>query len=71
MNLILSYNHVIPNFLVTYEKVKVKVAQSCLTLCNPMELSKPESWNGWPISSPGDLPNSGIKPGSPTLQVDS
>ena len=25
---------------------------------------------GKPISSPGDLPNPGIKPGSPALQVD-
>ena len=30
-----------------------------------------ECWNGQSIPSPGDLPNSGIKPGSPTLQVDS
>ena len=33
-------------------KVKVKVAQSCLTLCNPtdyiqsMEFSRPEYWSG-------------------------
>ena len=25
-------------------------------------------WNGWPIPSPVDLPNPGIKPGSPALQ---
>ena len=30
-----------------------------------------ECWNGEPIPSPGDLPNPGIKPGSPALQVDS
>ena len=30
-----------------------------------------EYWNGQPIPSPGDLPNPGIKLGSPALQVDS
>ena len=30
-----------------------------------------EYWSGLPFPSPGDLPDSGIKPGSPTLQVDS
>ena len=30
-----------------------------------------ECWTGQLIPSPGDLPNPGIKPGSPALQVDS
>ena len=30
-----------------------------------------EYWSGWPIPSPGNLPNPGISLGSPTLQVDS
>ena len=30
-----------------------------------------EYWRGWPIPSPADLPDPGIKPGSPALQVDS
>ena len=30
-----------------------------------------EYWSGWPIPSPVDLPNPGIKPGSPELQADS
>ena len=34
-----------------------------------MKFSRPEYWNGQPFSSPGDLPNPGIKPWSPTLQV--
>ena len=33
-------------------------------------LSRQEYWNGLPFPSPGDLPNPGIKPGSPTLQAD-
>ena len=56
------------------------VAQSCLTLCNPMDCSLPGSsihgifqarileWVA--ISSPGDLPNPGIEPRSPSLQAD-
>ena len=30
-----------------------------------------EYWSGWPILSPGELPDPGIEPGSPALQVDS
>ena len=36
-----------------------------------MEFSRLEYWRGLPFPSPGDLPNSGIKPRSPALQVDS
>ena len=32
--------------------------------------SKTEYWSGLPFPSPGDLPNPGIKPRSPTLQAD-
>ena len=56
----------------------MKVAQSYPTLCDPMdygvksmEFSRPEYWSGWPFPSPGDLPNPGIEPRSPALQVDS
>ena len=67
-------------------KVKVLVAQLCLTLCDPMDCSPPgssvmefsrqEYWSGLPFPSPGDLPDLGIKPGSriergsPALQAD-
>ena len=30
-----------------------------------------EYWSGWPIPSPGDLPDPEIEPGSPALQADS
>ena len=30
-----------------------------------------EYWSGWPIPSPGGLPDPGIEPGSPALQADS
>ena len=35
-----------------------------------MEFSRQEYWNGQPFPSPEDLPDSGIKPGSPTSQAD-
>ena len=56
--------------------MKVKVTQSCLTLCHPMDYTVHEilqarilEWVAFPFS--GDLPNPGIKPRSPALQVDS
>ena len=50
--------------------VKVKVAQSCPTLCDATDYM-PEYWSGQPFPSPEDLPNPGIEPGSPALQADS
>ena len=56
------------------------VAESCPTLCDPMDCSPPgssvhgiprqEYWSGLPFLSPGDLPDPGIEPGAPTLQAD-
>ena len=57
------------------------VAQSCLTLCDPMDCGPPSSsvhgilqtrileWVAMPSSR--GLPNSGIEPRSPALQADS
>ena len=58
------------------KRVYVLVIQSCLTLCNPMDCRLPvfprqEYWNGLPVTSPGNFPDLGIEPGSPTLQADS
>ena len=36
-----------------------------------MDFSRQEYWSGLPFPSPVDLPDSGMKPGSPALQVDS
>ena len=36
-----------------------------------MEFSRQEYWTGLPFPSPGDLPDPGIEPVSPTLQADS
>ena len=35
------------------------------------EFSRQEYWSGLPFPPPGDLPDTGIKRGSPTLQTDS
>ena len=35
-----------------------------------MEFSRQEYWSGLSFPSPGDLPNTGIELGSPTLQAD-
>ena len=68
--------------LTSQVKVKVKVIQLCLTLCNPMDSivhiilqARILEW----VPSPGDLPspgeggllNPGIEPRSPALQADS
>ena len=36
-----------------------------------MRFSRQGYWSGLPFSSPGDLPNPGIEPGSPVLQANS
>ena len=57
------------------------VARLCLTLATPctvacqaplsMGFSRQEYWSGLPFPSPEDLPDPGIKPGSPALQANS
>ena len=56
--------------------MKVKATQSCPTLCAPMDYTihgilqaRILKWVAF--HSPGDLPNPGIEPRFPTLQVDS
>ena len=59
----------------------VLVAQSRPILCDPWTValqallsggcSRRECWSGLPFPFPGDLPNTGIKPGSSALQADS
>ena len=57
------------------------VTNSCLTLVTPqtvarqaplpMGFSRQGYWSGLPFPAPGDLPDPGIRPGSPALQADS
>ena len=59
-------------------KSESEVAQSCPTLCDPMDCSLPgssvcgilEYWSRFPFPSPGDLPNPAIEPQSSALQAD-
>ena len=61
-------------------KSESEVTQSCLTLCDlwtvvnqappSMGFSRQEYWSGLPLTSPRDLPDPGIKLGSPALQAD-
>ena len=63
------------------QAVSMSVTQSCPTLCDlmvgthqappSMGLSRQEYWSGLPFPPPGDLPNPGIEPRSPTLWADS
>ena len=67
--------------MLIFSCMKVKVAQLCLTLCDPMDYSLPgssvhgilqqEYWSGFPFPSPGDLPDPWIEPTSPALHADS
>ena len=57
------------------------VTKLCPTLATPwtvalqaplsVKFSRHEYWSGLPFPSPGDLPDPGIRPGSPALQADS
>ena len=65
----------------SYHCMVVLVTQLCPNHCDPMDCSPPgsfvhefsrqEYYSGLPFPFPGDLPNPGIKSGSPALQADS
>ena len=70
----LVWKEIATDFVTVWKwKVKEKVTQLCPTLCDPMNYYSP--WNspgqntgvGSPFPSPGDLPNPGTEPRSPTL----
>ena len=61
-------------------KVKVKLLSRVRLFATPwpvayqvppsMGFSRQECWSGLPFPSPGDVPDPGIEPGSPTLRAD-
>ena len=65
-------------FLLLMKAVKVKSLSHVQLFATPwthqappsMGFSRQEYWSGLPFPSPGDLPDRGIKPRSPTLQAD-
>ena len=75
------YERCVKSTLSKDECVCAKSLQSCPTIFDPMDCSPPgSSVHGilqarileWlPFFSPGDLPNPGIEPRSPSLQADS
>ena len=72
------YDH--PAYLIYMQIVCVLVTQRCLTLSDRMTVahqaplsmafSRQKYWSRLSFLSPGDLPDLGIEPGSPALQVD-
>ena len=76
-----SWSHYSLCPLISLVSVLCLVAQLCPTLGDPMDYSVPgssvyedspgkEYWGGLPCPLPGDLPNPGIEPRSPSMQVD-
>ena len=68
--------------IILTKRVCVFVTQSCPTLCDSMDLYSSRllcpcnfpgknNWSGLPFPSLANLPDPGIEPGSPALQVDS
>ena len=65
----------------TSDRAVCSVTQSCLTLATPrtvacqaplsIEFCRQEYWSRLPFPPPGDLPNPGTEPRSPTMQADS
>ena len=72
-----------PIFALSCNEVKVLVAQSCPSLCDPMDYSSPGfsvhgilqarilEWVAILLSRGSSRPKKGIQPGSPALQADS
>ena len=68
------------HMLVKWKKVKVKSLSRIGLFVTPwtvayqappsMGFSRQEYWSGLPFPSPGDLPDPGIEPGSPSFQAD-
>ena len=68
-------SNIVTNSIKTFQmKVEVLVAVTPWTVAHQAPLSmgfpRQESWRGKPFSSPGDLPDPGIKLRSPALQAD-
>ena len=70
--------YLLKKIIVVYSEVKslshVRLFATAWTVTHQtpwsMGFSRQEHWSGLPFPSPGDLPKSGIEPGSPALQTD-
>ena len=58
---------------ITLSRVQLFATLLTVALQAPLSMNflRQEYWSGLPFPSPGDLPNSGIEPGSSALQADS
>ena len=61
----------LPQLVINYSLSSVGLFGTPETVAHQAPLSKQFSWNALPLPSPVDLPDPGIEPGSPELQVDS
>ena len=73
---VMPSNHLILHRPLHLQNIKCRSLNCVWLFATPvtiesMEFSRPEYWSGLPFPSPGDLPNSGLEPRSPALQVDS
>ena len=68
---VLLYNFRSPYSITVLRFNHVRLFVILWTVAHRAPLSRQEYWSGLPCPPPEDLPNAGIKPWSPTLQVDS
>ena len=66
------WNYIIKSEVKLLSRVQLFVTPWTVAYQAPPSLgfSRQEYWSGWPFSSPGDLPDPGIEPGSPASQTD-
>ena len=64
---------IITNYVCIFSRVQLSATPWTVNVQAPLSMgfSRQEYWSELPFPSPGDLPDPGIKPGSPTLQGDS
>ena len=69
----MSWRHVVYLTYVFILSLRLSTTPWTVTCQAPLFMGFPrqEYWSGLPFFSPGDLPDPGIKPGTPALQVDS
>ena len=62
--------HIYDGILCVYSVMSDSANPWTVTCQDHLEFSRQEYWSELPFPSPGDLPNTGIEPRSPTLQAD-
>ena len=66
LRLLLSYQNIVK--VKSLSRVQLFATPWTVAYCPPPSMGfSRQDWSGLPFPSPGDLPNPGIKPGSPAL----